>query len=130
MIESLNITFDDNKLPSIQTEDPTETLKFENMYDSENDSYSNEPVAADGNNGTGGNDPDTRGENHSSTFQDYTTFGSTSQGERFSSHPNNNSRGADQGSTSHTQQNERHQEESSYYNLPRQAFGVETIYGS
>ena len=44
VIESLNVTFDDYKLPSIQIEDSTETLKFENMPDSEPDSDSDEPV--------------------------------------------------------------------------------------
>ena len=73
VIESLNVTFDDNKLPSIQIEDPTETLEFENMSNSEPDSNFDEPVAADGNNNTGGNDPNTGGENHTSTFQYYTT---------------------------------------------------------
>ena len=121
VIESLNVTFEDNNLPSIQTEDPTKTLKFENMPDSKPDNDWNEPLAVDGNNGTGGDDPDTGGKNHSSTFKDYTTSGSTSHGERSSSHPNNSSGGAHQGSTSHTQQNERHQKESSRHNLPRQA---------
>ena len=31
VIENMNVTFDDNKLPSIQAEDNTETLKFENL---------------------------------------------------------------------------------------------------
>ena len=31
----MNVTFNDYKLPSIQIEDSTETLKFENMSDSE-----------------------------------------------------------------------------------------------
>ena len=31
VIESMNVTFDDNKLPSIQDEDNTETLKFYNL---------------------------------------------------------------------------------------------------
>ena len=30
-IESINVTFDDNKLPSIQAEDKIETLKFDNL---------------------------------------------------------------------------------------------------
>ena len=34
VIESINVTFDDGKLPSLQTEDPNETLKFENLPDS------------------------------------------------------------------------------------------------
>ena len=34
VIESINVTFDDGKLPSLQTEDPNKTLKFENLPDS------------------------------------------------------------------------------------------------
>ena len=39
VIESINVSFDDNKLPSIQIEDNTETLKFDNMVleDSDNE---------------------------------------------------------------------------------------------
>ncbi|KAL8121917.1 hypothetical protein AgCh_018593 [Apium graveolens] len=35
--KSVNITFDDTKLPSIQTEDPSEKLKFDDMSDSESE---------------------------------------------------------------------------------------------
>ena len=35
VVERLNVTFDDYKLPSLQTEDSTETLEFENMSNSE-----------------------------------------------------------------------------------------------
>ena len=34
VIESINVTFDDGKLPSLQKEDPNETLKFKNLHDS------------------------------------------------------------------------------------------------
>ena len=39
VIESMNVTFDDNKFPSIQIKDTTETLKFDNMIleDSDNE---------------------------------------------------------------------------------------------
>ena len=90
------------------------------MPDSEFDGDLEEPEAAIGNNGTGGDDPGTGGENHSSTIQEYTTSNSSSHNERSSSHPSSSSGGADQGSTSHTKQNERCQEESSRRNLPRQ----------
>ena len=45
VIESMNVTFDDNKLPIIQVEETTETLKFDNMIleDSDNE----EPEAAE-----------------------------------------------------------------------------------
>ena len=120
VIESLNVTFDDNKLPSIQTEDPTESLKFDNMIDSDADSDTDVPVAADGNNDNGGDDPDTNGGDSSGTSQSNTTVGSISQGERSSSHPSSSSGGADQGSTSQIQQNVINQAESSRHNLPRQ----------
>ena len=35
--ESVNVTFDDTKLPSIQFEDPSESLKFDNYPDSDSD---------------------------------------------------------------------------------------------
>ena len=34
MIECINVTFDDCKLPSLLEEDLNETLKFENVHDS------------------------------------------------------------------------------------------------
>ena len=45
VIESMNVTFDDNKLQSIQAEDNTETLKFENLI--LEDSDTEEPEAAE-----------------------------------------------------------------------------------
>ena len=35
--ESVNVTFDDTKLPSIQTEDPSKKLKFDDMSDLDSD---------------------------------------------------------------------------------------------
>ena len=81
VIESLNVTFDDNKLPSIPTEDPIETLKFKNMSDSEPDSDTDELVDAYRNNNNGGDGPDTSGGNNNGTYQGNNTLGSTSQGE-------------------------------------------------
>ena len=46
VIESVNVTFDDTKLPSIQTEDPAEKLKFDDMSDSESDDDQAPEVAA------------------------------------------------------------------------------------
>ena len=45
VIKSMNMTFDDNKLPSIQAEDNTETLKFDNLV--LEDSDTEEPEAAE-----------------------------------------------------------------------------------
>ena len=47
VIESMNVTFDDNKLPSIQAEDNTETLKFYNLI--LEDSDTEEPEDAEDN---------------------------------------------------------------------------------
>ena len=44
VIENMNVIFDDNKLPSIQAEDNTETLKFYNLILEDNDTE--EPEAA------------------------------------------------------------------------------------
>ena len=87
VVESLNVTFDDYKLLRMQIEDSTKTLKFENMSDSEPDSDLDEAIDINGNNGTSGDDPDTRGENHSTTLQEYITSDSISHGERSSLHP-------------------------------------------
>ena len=76
---------------SLQTEDSTETLEFENMPDSKFDCDLEEPEAAIENNGTGGDDPGTGGENHSTTIQEYTTSDSTSHNEMSSSHPSSSS---------------------------------------
>ena len=35
--ESVNVTFDDTKLPNIQTENPSEKLKFDDMSDPDSD---------------------------------------------------------------------------------------------
>ena len=49
--ESVNVTFDDTKLPSIQTEDASEKLKFNNLSDPESDDDDTQPeIVADVNN--------------------------------------------------------------------------------
>ena len=45
VIESMDVTFDDNKLPSIQAEDNTKTLKFDNLIFEDSDTK--EPEAAE-----------------------------------------------------------------------------------
>ena len=48
--ESVNVTFDDTKLPNIQTEDATEKLKFNNLSDPDSDDDATQlEVVADGN---------------------------------------------------------------------------------
>ena len=98
VIESMNVTFDYNKLPSIQVKDTTETLKFDNLI--LEDSGNGEPEAAedgqenDANNDdielTGGN----VGGNSGNTGYE---MGSTS-------HQSSNSGVVNEGSTSRTKQ--------------------------
>ena len=41
--ESVNVTFDDTKLPNIQTEDASEKLKFNNVSDLDSDDEDTQP---------------------------------------------------------------------------------------
>ena len=50
MKESVNVTFDDTKLPSIQTEDASEILKFNNLSDPDSDDEIPPEVVANDNN--------------------------------------------------------------------------------
>ena len=57
--ESVNITFDDTKLPSIQTEDASTKLKFNNLSDPDcDDNMPTEVVANDNNDNNDNNDDD------------------------------------------------------------------------
>ena len=105
--ESVNVTFDDTKLPSIQTEDAFEKLKFNNFSDLDYDDETLPEVLSNDNNdddhgdgGDGGGNIDNNGE-------------STSTGEESSRQPGNNSRGDNEGSTSHSQHHNVFQGESS-----------------
>ena len=85
--ESVNITFDDTKLPSIQTEDPSEKLKFDDMSDSESE-HDQEPEVVAGeepvnHDDTQGNGDGNIGNNGDTTVTD----------EESSSQPDNNSGG-------------------------------------
>ena len=108
--ESVNVTFDDTKLPSIQKEDPSESLKFDNLSDDPPSDGEDEPeiVTGDNNaNGDGGGNIDNNGD-------------TTTTGEESPSQSGNNSGGGNEGSTSHTQHQNEDQGESSRSNLPRQ----------
>ena len=106
--ESVNVTFDDTKLPNIQTEDATEKLKFNNLSDPDSDDDDIKPeIVADDNNvnnddvhGDGGRNIDFNGE-------------STNTGEESSRNVGNNSGGDAEGSTSHSQHQNVFQGESS-----------------
>ena len=98
VIESMNVTFDDNKLPNIQVKDTTETLKFDNLIleDSDNE----EPEAAEDGQVNDVNNGDTEltsgnvGGNSENTGYE---MGSTS-------HQSSSSEGANEGSISRTHQ--------------------------
>jgi hypothetical protein len=113
--ESVNVTFDDTKLPSIQTDDPSERLIFDDMPDSESDSDSDNDdppenvvptVNVDDNHGDGGGNNDSIGD-------------TTNTLDELSTPIRNNSGGAEEGSTSHTQHRSGHQGDSSRSHLPR-----------
>ena len=107
--ESVNVTFDDTKLPSIQKEDPSESLKFDNLSDDPPSDGEDEPevVTGDNNaNGDAGGNIDNDGD-------------TTITGEESPSQSDNNSGGGNEGSTSHTQHQNEDQGESSRSNLPR-----------
>ena len=113
--ESVNVTFDDTKLPSIQNEDPSEKLVFDDMSDPDADEDGNEPEVAPGDNNV--NDDDNPGDSDGNS-------GSTGEtpvtGEESSSHPGNSSGGDAEGSTSHTQHHNEYQGGSSRTTLPNQ----------
>ena len=68
--ESVNVTFDDTKLPNIQTKDASEKLKFNNLSDPDFDDEDTQPeigaddnnVNNDGDHGEGGGNIDLNGE--------------------------------------------------------------------
>ena len=124
VIESMNVTFDDTKLPSLQREKEYESLEFENLPDyylGDEDELvvvsgagtSNAHVETDPSGGSVGNNTQSQTSTQSSAE-------SANQGGGSLSHNSNNSGGANEsGSTSHTHQNFE-QGESSRSNLPRQ----------
>ena len=94
--ESVNVTFDDTKLPNIQTEDASEKLKFNNLSDPnfDDEDTQHEIVAEtnvnDDNHGESGGNIDLNGE-------------STDTGEKSSRNIGNNSGGDVVGSSGHSQ---------------------------
>ena len=106
--ESVNVIFDDTKLPNIQTEDASEKLKFNNLSNPDSDEEDTQPeIVADDNNvnnysdhGEGGGNIDLNGE-------------STNTGEESSRNVGNNSRGDVEGSSGHSKYQNVFQGESS-----------------
>ena len=89
--ESVNVTFDDTKLPSIQTGDPSEKLKFDDMSDSESAddqepevAVGEEPVNNDDNQGNGdgniGDNGDTTATDGESSSQPSNNSGGDAEG--------------------------------------------------
>ena len=98
VIESMNVTFDDNKLPSIQAEDNTETLKFDNLI--LEDSDTEEPEAAKDH-----QEIDTiNNVNEPSSGNDGASSENTGLKIGSSSHQSSSSGGVNEGSTNRTQQ--------------------------
>ena len=113
VIESMNGTFDDNKLPSIQIKDTTETLKFDNLI--LEDSDDEEPNAAEDHKENDVNNDD----REPISGNDGGNSGNTGNELGSSSHQSSSLGGANEGSTSRTQHNNNNAE-SSRINLPRE----------
>ena len=113
VIESMNVTFDDNKLPRILVKDTTETLKFDNLIleDSDNE----ERVAAE--------DGQVNDVNNGDTELTCGNVGGNSGNAGYemslTSHQSSSSGGANEGSTSRTQ-HDNNNAESYRINLPRE----------
>ena len=102
----MNVTFDDNKLPGIQAEDNTETLKFDNLILEDNDTE--EPEA-----GEDRQENDTNNDvNEPSSGNDGGRSENTGFEMGSSSHQNSSSGGANKGSTNRTQQGNNNAESS------------------
>ena len=106
VIESMNVTFDDNKLPSIQDEDNTETLKFDNLIledsDTEEPEVAEDHQEIDTNNDV--NEPNSGNDGGSSENIGF-EMGS-------SSHQSSSLGGVNEGSTNKTQQGNNNAESS------------------
>ncbi|MGI4673465.1 hypothetical protein ACR2XN_28780 [Klebsiella pneumoniae] len=68
VIESLNVTFDDTKLPSLQKEKDSDILEFENMMEY-NIGGEDKPVVVTGNNGNNDDGPDSSTDNGGNSSQ-------------------------------------------------------------
>ena len=113
VIESMNVTFDDNKLPRIQDEDNTDTLKFDNMILEDGDTEEHEAAEDRQENDTNNDDTEPISGN------DDGSSGNTSFERGSSSHQSSRSGGENEGSTNRTQQGNNNAE-SYRTNLPRE----------
>ena len=110
--ESVNVTFDDTKLPNIQTEDASEKLKFNNLSDPDSDDEDTPPVVVaetnvnnDGDHGESGGNIDLNGESIDTVDVSSKNVG-------------NNSGGDAEGSSGHAQHKNVFQGESSRLSPP------------
>ena len=76
MIKNINVTFDDGKLPSLQTEDPTKSMKFENLLDSYL-KIDDEPEPSRTITSSGNEDSDPSNENNSGSTKSNSNHNST-----------------------------------------------------
>lgn len=114
VIESMNVTFDDLNLPSVQRTDDTETLQFKNMNSNEGEE---EPEAETENQAlieNNNNDDYDPSSGNSGRFTE-----TTSSGRKSHSQHSNSSQGATEGSTNRIHHNNENHAESSRANLPR-----------
>ena len=83
--ESVNVTFDDTKFPSIQTEDASEKPKFNNLSDTDSNAEDNQPeIVADTNDnddGESGGNIDFNGESTDTGLESSRNMGNISGGD-------------------------------------------------
>ncbi|XP_074377221.1 uncharacterized protein LOC141718736 [Apium graveolens] len=132
VVESLNVTFDDTKLPSIQKEDSNDHLSVEDLSDDEDepefvlnrdnngDDHHNDHNGDSDSDGNGGDGSDMNGNSGNTIVHSETVSGNSPQVSDSTDQDGSNSGGVEQerGSASRTQQNV-NQAESSRANLPR-----------
>lgn len=118
VIESLNVTFDDTKLPSLQREKDSESLIIENLHEDFSDTEE-EPEVDTGIINNNVNDSSPTNDSRITTSRTQDASRSTTHYGESSVSASNNSGGAGEGSTSHTQHNYEQGETSRPY-LPRQ----------
>ncbi|XP_074374207.1 uncharacterized protein LOC141714594 [Apium graveolens] len=130
VVESLNVTFDDTKLPSIQKEDNNDHLSVEDLFDDEDepefipnrdsngDDHHNDHNGDSDSNGNGGDGSDMNGNSGNTIVHSETVSGTSPQVSDSTDQDGSNLGGAEQerGSASRTQQNV-NQAESSRENL-------------
>ena len=98
VVESLNVTFDETKLPSLQRDKDSESLEFEDLSEDLTDNDEVPEVVPGNPNDDDNNDSSPSGDSGGNVNQ--TTTGSTSHNPESSPQTSNNSGGAEEGSSS------------------------------